>query len=84
MLGPLLEYDREHDSELVKTLRVFLEQNQNLARTAKALFIHYNTMRYRLERIREMLGEPLEQPQQRLSIEVALQLLPQLEGPLLD
>jgi purine catabolism regulator len=84
MLGPLLEYDREHDSELVKTLRVFLEHNQNLARTAKALFIHYNTLRYRLERIREMLGEPLEQPQQRLSIEVALQLLPQLEGPLID
>lgn len=84
MLGPLLAYDREHDSELVKTLRIFLEQNQNATRTAKALFVHYNTTRYRLERIRDILGDGLDHPQQRLSLEVALQLLPHIERKLQD
>lgn len=75
-IGPLLTYDRENDTELASTLRTFLEQNQNSAKTAKLLFIHYNTLRYRLERIKEILGEVLENPQQRLEIELALQLYP--------
>jgi purine catabolism regulator len=82
MLAPLLDYDREHGSELVKTLRIYLENNQNLARTAKALFIHYNTIRYRLDRIREIIGDAIDHPQQRLSLEIALQLLPHLERSL--
>jgi purine catabolism regulator len=84
MLGPLLAYDREHESELTKTLRVFLENNQNAAKTAKELIIHYNTMRYRLDRIREILGDCLDHHQQRLSLEIALQLLPQIERSLQD
>lgn len=73
-IGPLIAYDRKNDSELTKTLRVFLEHNQNRALAAKALNIHYNTLRYRLERITELLGDGLDHPQQRLTIEVALHL----------
>jgi purine catabolism regulator len=72
-IGPLLAYDREHGTELVTTLRIYLEHSQNLAQTAKALHVHYNTLRYRLDRIREVLGDILENQQQRLSIEIALQ-----------
>lgn len=75
-IGPLLAYDRENDAELSSTLRTFLEQNQNSTKTAKLLFIHYNTLRYRLERIKDILGDVLENPQQRLEIELALQLYP--------
>jgi purine catabolism regulator len=75
-IGPLLSYDRENGTELLKTLRIFLEQNQNSVRAAEALFIHYNTMRYRLDRIKEILGDVLDNPQQRLTIEIALQLHP--------
>lgn len=75
-IGPLLSYDRENDAELAPTLQIFLEQNQNSARTAKLLFIHYNTLRYRLERIKEILGDVLVHPRQRLEIELALQLYP--------
>jgi len=75
-IGSLISYDRENDAELAPTLRIFLEQNQNSARTAKLLFIHYNTLRYRLERIKEVLGDVLDNPQQRLEIELALQLYP--------
>jgi purine catabolism regulator len=73
VLGPLLAYDDEHGKDLINTLRVYLEHSQNLAQTAKALHVHYNTLRYRLERIREILGDVLDNQQQRLTIEVALQ-----------
>jgi len=73
-LGGLLAYDRQNGTELLKTLRVFLERNQNSAQAAKALNIHYNTLRYRLDGIREILGDALDHPQQRLAVEVALQI----------
>ncbi|HMK09882.1 MAG TPA: PucR family transcriptional regulator ligand-binding domain-containing protein [Anaerolineales bacterium] len=75
-IGPLIAYDRENDSNLTVTLRTFLENNQNFARTAKLLFVHYNTLRYRIDRAREILGDFLENHQQRLEIELALQLYP--------
>ncbi len=74
-IGAVLAYDKQNGTELITTLRVFLEQNQNLAQAAKALNIHYNTLRYRLDRIRELLGDALEHPQQRLALEVALHLI---------
>lgn len=75
-IGPLLLYDRENDTDLAPTLRTFLEHNQNSTKTAKVLYIHYNTLRYRLERIKAILGDVLGNPQQRLEIELALQLYP--------
>ena len=79
-IGPLAAYDAEHGAELMRTLRIYLEQNQNTARTAKILYIHYNTLRYRIERIKEILGVTLENPHKRLTIEVALQILPMVSG----
>ena len=73
-IGPLISYDIEHDTNLVHTLRVLLEQNRNLAKAARILNVHYNTLRYRVERIEDVLGDALENPQLRLAIEVALQL----------
>jgi len=83
-LGPLLSYDHENGTELLQTLRVFLEHNQNMTKAAKALFIHYNTLRYRLERIEDILGDVLSNPQQRLTIEIALQLYPLITRALSD
>lgn len=75
-IGPLVDHDSAHGTDLVRTLRAYLEQNQNAARSAKLLFIHYNTLRHRIERAKQILGNDLANPQQRLAIEVALQLLP--------
>jgi len=75
-IGPLLAYDRENGTKLAVTLRTFLEQNQNSAKTAKLLYIHYNTLRYRLDRAKEILGDFLANPRQRLEVELALQLYP--------
>lgn len=75
-LRPLLERDRRGSASLVETLRVFLAKNQNHAETARALGVHYNTLRYRLARIRDIVGDALSDPQRRLTLEVALQLYP--------
>ena len=80
-IGPLLDYDKENDTDLASTLRTFLEQNQNSTKTAKILFIHYNTLRYRLDRINAILGDVLDNPQHRLEIELALQLYPFIKRP---
>ena len=79
MLGPLLEHDEHSPACLLQTLRVFLDSNQNHAEAARALGIHYNSLRYRLKRIRELIGDIFEEPQKRLAIEVALHLYPLLE-----
>jgi purine catabolism regulator len=79
MLGPLLEHDRSSTAPLLDTLRVFLECNQNHAEAARVLGIHYNSLRYRLKRIRQLTGNIFEEPQKRLAIEVALHLYPLLD-----
>lgn len=80
MLGALLEHDRNSTAPFLDTLRVFLECNQNHAEAARVLGIHYNSLRYRLKRIRQLIGNIFEQPQKRLAIEVALHLHPLLDG----
>ena len=74
MLGPLLEHNRRSTARLLDTLRVFLECNQNHAEAARVLGIHYNSLRYRLKRIRQLMGDIFKEPQKRLAIEVALHL----------
>jgi DNA-binding PucR family transcriptional regulator len=73
-MEPLLTHDQRHGTELVKTLRVFLEENQNSAKAARILHVHYNTLRYRLEQVKELMGDILAHPQERLVLEVALQI----------
>jgi purine catabolism regulator len=74
MLGPLLAHDRGTSGRLVETLRVFLAQNQNHAEAARVLGVHYNTLRYRLARIKDIVGDLFSDPQRRLTMEVALHL----------
>jgi hypothetical protein len=53
---PLVAYDGQYDTELVKTLEAFLEADGNVAGTAQRLFTHRHTIRYRLERVRDLSG----------------------------
>ncbi|HEY0168743.1 MAG TPA: GAF domain-containing protein [Jatrophihabitans sp.] len=54
-LGPLLRYDAEHGTELLATLAAYFDAGGNVASAAGALYLHTNTMRQRLARIRELL-----------------------------
>jgi DNA-binding PucR family transcriptional regulator len=53
---PLVAYDEQYETELVATLETFLDADGNVAGTAARLFTHRHTIRYRLERVRELSG----------------------------
>jgi sugar diacid utilization regulator len=53
-VAPLVTYDDQYETELVRTLETFLDADGNVARTAEKLFTHRHTVRYRLERVKEL------------------------------
>jgi purine catabolism regulator len=72
-LGPLAEHDRRRSGELVDTLRAYLEEGEQQA-AARRLKVHPNTLRYRLDRIGEITGADLTDPETRLNLAVALRV----------
>ncbi len=74
-INPLIKYDEDHNTELVKTLQAYFEENGNLTNIAKKLFIHYNTALYRLQRIEKITGFEMNDANDRLNLEVALKLM---------
>ncbi|HEX2017182.1 MAG TPA: helix-turn-helix domain-containing protein, partial [Solirubrobacteraceae bacterium] len=55
-IEPLVAYDAQYETELVRTVETFLEADGNVAGTAQRLFTHRHTIRYRLERVRDLCG----------------------------
>jgi PucR C-terminal helix-turn-helix domain/GGDEF-like domain len=53
-VAPLVEYDVQYETELVRTLETFLDADGSVAKTAERLFTHRHTVRYRLDRVREL------------------------------
>ncbi|MHB8588243.1 MAG: PucR family transcriptional regulator [Candidatus Dormibacteraceae bacterium] len=72
-LGPLIEHDTSRKGNLVATLRAYLETGEQ-QQAAQRLRVHPNTLRYRLDRIREISGVDLEDPETRLNLAVALRV----------
>lgn len=60
-IEPLAVYDDQYETELVATLEAFLENDGNVAATAQRMFTHRHTIRYRLERVRELSGHDVGQ-----------------------
>ena len=61
IIGPLIEYDREHGSDLVRSLRVFLEHNRSWQRSAEVLHVHKQTLVYRMGRVETLTGRSLRE-----------------------
>jgi DNA-binding PucR family transcriptional regulator len=55
-IAPLVAYDDQYETDLVQTLETFLECDGNVANTASKLYTHRHTIRYRLERVRDLSG----------------------------
>ena len=55
-VAPLVDYDNQYETDLVLTLETFLDADGNVAKTAEKLFTHRHTIRYRLDRVRELSG----------------------------
>jgi purine catabolism regulator len=74
MLGPLVDSDYRNNGALIETLEAFFRCNGNLSETARSMHLHRNSLLYRLGRIEELLGRPLEDSELRLSLQIALKI----------
>lgn len=79
-LEPLLRYDHEKGAELVRTLSHYLECGGNYDATAEQLYIHRSTLKYRLQRIREISGLDLNDPDTRFNLHLATRARATLAG----
>ncbi|MFJ7727976.1 PucR family transcriptional regulator [Neobacillus sp. NPDC097160] len=73
-LKRLHEYDNKHNSNLVETLEVFLNQDNNINDAAKELNVHANTLNYRLKRITEIGNVNFKDPNQKMILYLDLKL----------
>ena len=71
MLAPLLSGDTEKKSELVETLFCYLKHNGSVKSVADEMFIHKNTIVYRMGKIKELLGCDLESGEERMQYYLA-------------
>jgi Purine catabolism regulatory protein-like family/PucR C-terminal helix-turn-helix domain len=76
VLGRLLEYDRQHRSDLVHTLKVFLACSGSWSQCAAQLHVHVNTLRYRIDRIEQLTARDLRQLPDLVDLYLALELQP--------
>ncbi len=80
-VAPLLEYDKQHNTQLVKTLECYINNNCSKTETEKQLFIHKNTLRARLDSIGKILKCNLEVVEDFFNIQMALKLKFFFEAP---
>ncbi|HET9256753.1 MAG TPA: helix-turn-helix domain-containing protein, partial [Pseudonocardiaceae bacterium] len=75
VLGPLLDYDREHRTELVRTLSVYLRHHGSHTQSARRLHLHTNTVAYRMARVEAITRLDLGDPDDRLLAHVAVKII---------
>lgn len=71
-LGVLIEYDKQNSTFLLDSLQVYLQQNCNIVQASSKLFIHRNTLKYRIDRIEEITHRSLSDSYTRLDFQNAL------------
>ncbi len=71
LLRPLLDYDAQHNSNYVETLEWFLRTGGSYQAMAEKMFIHRNTLMYRMNNIRKMLNNDLETEESRIPYHIA-------------
>jgi purine catabolism regulator len=74
VVGRLRDYDTSKGGELLKTLEAYFKTNGNARETARLMYTHYNTVLYRLRKIKDLTGLDPNHADQRLSLQTALRL----------
>ena len=72
LLGPLQQYDDRHNAELVSTLRSFLACDGSWSACASLMYLHVNTVRYRISRVEALTGRDLSALADRVDFFLAL------------
>jgi sugar diacid utilization regulator len=80
----LFDYDREHNTNLVETLRAWLDAFGDVIAAAAAMYVHPNTFRYRLRRLTEVSGIDLTDPEARFAAMLQLRVVSPAISPRRD
>ncbi len=72
LVRPLVEHDRERRSDLVRTLQAYFAAGSNASEAADRMFLHRNSMLYRLARIQSLTGLDLKDPRAALALQLGL------------
>ena len=88
-IEPLAKYDEQYETELLRTIETYLDNDGNVAATAKELFTHRHTIRYRLERARELCGHDVSATEGREKLGLGLKAMrvlgiPSPRGPAME
>ncbi len=73
-IGSLIAYEERQRADLLQTLEAFFKAHGNHTQTAELLTVHRNTLTYRMNRIAEITGLDLNQPDVRLAVHLALKI----------
>jgi purine catabolism regulator len=71
---PLVRYDEAHHSSLVRTMKIYFQTGCNMKLTAGAMYTHYNTVVYRIEKVKSLLGISFDDPEARLKLQLGLKI----------
>lgn len=71
---PLVHYDEAHSSSLIKTMKVYFQTGCNMKLTAGAMYTHYNTVVYRLDKVKALLGISFDDPEAQLKLQLGLKI----------
>jgi len=74
-LAPLAAYDEQYETELVATVETYLENDGSVVQTASQLFTHRHTVRYRLERVKELTGHDIASSEGREKLSLGLKAM---------
>jgi DNA-binding PucR family transcriptional regulator len=72
LVEPLAQHDRENASFLIRTLRAYFASGESTSEAAERLFLHRNSVPYRLDRISRLTGLDWRDPQARLALKLGL------------
>lgn len=74
-LRPIIEYDRRHNTGYLETLECYLRHNGSIQAVAEELFTHRNTVIYRVNNIKKLLGTSLDTSEERIAYSIACMLV---------
>ncbi|MEZ3436458.1 MAG: helix-turn-helix domain-containing protein [Lachnospiraceae bacterium] len=75
ILGKLMDYDKENDTDYMQILEAYFENECSIVQTAKALYCHKNTMSYKLNKIKDILGYDILSNENRTKIMLSFYIL---------
>ncbi|TCP20707.1 CdaR family transcriptional regulator [Scopulibacillus darangshiensis] len=73
-IGKLVDYDKNHDLKLVESLKAYFQNNENLKETSEFLYIHVNTLKYRINKISVISGYSLNKTDEKMMLYLGLKV----------